>query len=70
MLQKKKIKKDWDKTEGQWPHRKPVAGGDERIRRDMGKDSKATVLLKFLITKYIIQLAIIAKKTTKKYIES
>ena len=66
MLHRNSIRKDCDNIEGQCPHKKPIAGGCEKISSDNGKDSKATVLLKSLIIKYIIKLAIIAKNVTIK----
>tara|TARA_Y100000031_G_scaffold22912_1_gene24119 strand:+ start:2598 stop:2963 length:366 start_codon:yes stop_codon:yes gene_type:complete len=66
MLQRNRIRKDCDNIEGQCPHKNPVEEGNEKIINDRGKESKATVLLKFLIMKYMIKLAIIAKNTTIK----
>ena len=70
MHQKKSTRNDWDNIEGQWPHRNPVETGREKISIDNGKEIKATVLLKFLIIKYMIKVAVMAKNTTIKYIAS
>ena len=70
MLQKKNKRNDCDKIEGQWPQRNPIEAGKEKISIDNGSEIKATVLLKFLIIKYMIKLAIMAKNTTMKYMAS
>lgn len=70
MLQKKSTRNDCDRIEGQCPHRNPIDTGNEKISIDNGSDIKATVLLKFLIIKYMIRLAIMAKNVTIKYMES
>ena len=70
ILQKKSTRNDWDNTAGQWPHKNPIETGKEKMSIEKGNEIKATVLLKFLIMKYITRLAIIAKNTTMKYIES
>jgi len=58
MLQKNNIRNDCDKTEGQCPHRNPIETGKEKISIDRGREIKATVLLKFLIIKYMTWLVI------------
>src|SRR3989338_6939139 len=70
MLQNSNTRNDCDKIEGQWPHRKPVDMGDEKINNDRGSESTAIALLKSLIIRYITKAEITAKKTTVKYIES
>src|SRR3989338_2184758 len=68
--QKTRITNDWDKTEGQWPHKSPVDAGNEKISMERGSDNIATVLLNSLITKYMTSAAITAKNATTKYIAS
>src|SRR3989338_1466014 len=66
MDQKTRTTNDWDKTEGQCPHKSTVDAGNEKIRIERGSDKIATVLLNSLITKYMISAAITAKNTTTK----
>jgi len=68
--QKNNRRNDWDNNDGQWPHKNPVETGWEKIINDNGNESKAAVLLKFFIMKYMIKLPIMAKNTTVIRIES